>query len=174
MALLTVYKFPHPVLKRTAQPVTRFDADLGRLAADMLETMVAEDGIGLAAVQVGQLKRLVVTDVFEHGEGEAERPRPHDPRVWVNPEIRERSGETVTEEGCLSVVDFRAEIRRAARITLAYQTLAGELRTEELEGLTAVCLQHEIDHLNGVLFIDHLPPLKRQIVRKRLAKLRSA
>jgi peptide deformylase len=176
MALLQVLKFPHPVLKQEARPVTRFDADLRQLAESMLETMYEEGGIGLAANQVGQLRRLVVMDL-RNGEAEGDKPtrpkdqRPREPRSFVNPRVLEASGELVTEEGCLSVVEFTAEVRRAQRIELEYQTLEGELRRETLEDLGAVCLQHEIDHLNGKLFIDHLPPLKRQMVKKRLVKL---
>jgi peptide deformylase len=185
MALLQVYKFPQPVLKQQARPVTRFDAELRELADNMLETMYAEGGIGLAANQVGQLRRLVVMDLGAEEEDDgvasaathagrkapprAERPR--EPRVFVNPRIVEASGETVSEEGCLSVVDFTAEVKRARRIVLAYQTLAGEPREEAFEELAAVCLQHELDHLAGKLFIDRLPPLKRQMIKKRLAKL---
>ena len=174
MAVLQVFKFPQPVLKQEAREVTRFDDELRQLADNMLETMYAEGGIGLAANQVGQLKRLVVMDLHAEDEEEPDRPRaerPREPRVFVNPRILERSGETVTEEGCLSVLDFTAEVKRARSIRLAYQTLEGEAREESFEELAAVCLQHELDHLAGTLFIDHLPPLKRQMVKKRLAKL---
>ncbi len=175
MAVLPVLKFPHPVLKQKAQAVTRFDAELEKLSRSMLETMYEEGGIGLAANQVGQLRRLVVMDLKnnDHPEGQAPPPgkREREPRVFVNPRILESSGEMVTEEGCLSVVEFTAEVKRAQRIRVTYQTLAGEQCTEELQDLAAVCLQHEVDHLNGKLFIDHLPPLKRQMVRKRLTKL---
>lgn len=141
----------------------------------MLETMYAENGIGLAAVQVGQLKRLLVMDVpaeeenEEEGRGEGSVNR----RVVVNPEILEQSGEVVTEEGCLSVLDFTAEVTRAERVVVKYQNLKGESITEELDSLEAVCIQHEMDHLAGKLFIDYLPPLKRQMIKKRLAKISS-
>jgi peptide deformylase len=177
MVPLTVLKYPNPLLKQRAHPVTRFDTELGRLAEDMLQTMYIEGGIGLAAIQVGQLRRVVVMDLrdapgapgTEVEEGDAELRR--NPRVFVNPAIAASSGETVSEEGCLSVSDYTAEVRRAARVTLSFQTPAGEARQEEIEGLGAICIQHEIDHLDGLLFIDRLPPLKRQMVRKRLAKL---
>ncbi len=179
MAVLPVFKFPHPILKQEARTVTRFDAELRQLSDDMLETMYAEGGIGLAANQVGQLKRLLVMDL--HAEDPLEEPaggphtsrleRPREPRVFVNPELRQASGEIVTEEGCLSVLDFTAEVKRAQRIVVAFQTLEGEPREEAFAELAAVCLQHEMDHLAGKLFIDRLPPLKRQLVRKRLAKL---
>lgn len=173
MAILPVYRFPHPVLKEKAGDVTDFGEELRRLADNMLETMYAEGGIGLAANQVGDLRRLVVMDLRNDEEEHAEKPRkdrPREPRVFVNPLLLESSGEIVTEEGCLSVVDFTAEVKRAARIVVAYRTLAGEEREETLEEIAAVCLQHEMDHLNGKLFIDHLSPLKRQMVKKRLTK----
>lgn len=169
MAILQVLKFPNPELMRKSLQVNPFDEALEQLAAEMLETMYQEGGIGLAAPQVGQLKRLIVVDVREN-EGESEEER-RTPRIYVNPEILERSGEMVTEEGCLSVVEYTADVKRAQRIRLAYQHLDGTTAEEVLEDLTAVCLQHEVDHLDGKLFIDHLPPLKRQMVKKRLAKL---
>ena len=174
MAVLQVLQFPNPVLSQKSQQVTRFDAALRTLAEALLETMYQEGGIGLAAVQVGQLKRLVVTDLRdgegagEDGEDEEDR---RNPCVYVNPRIIEQSGETVTEEGCLSVVEFTAEIKRAEQVLLESETLAGETRQKHLTGLKAVCLQHEIDHTLGKLFIDHLPPIKRQMVKKKLAKL---
>jgi len=179
MAVLPVFKFPHPLLKQEARTVTRFDAELRQLADHMLETMYAEGGIGLAANQVGQLKRLLVMDLHAEdpeqepagGGRKARRERPREPRVFVNPELRAASGEIFTEEGCLSVVEFTAEVRRAERIVVAYQTLEGERCEEAFVELAAVCLQHEIDHLAGKLFIDRLPPLRRQLVKKRLAKL---
>lgn len=170
MAVLKVYTFPNPILRGKAQPVTRFDAVLEALARDMFDTMYAEGGIGLAAIQVGHLVQLVVTDLLNGTEQEGQPPR-RDQRVWINPRILEAEGEMVTEEGCLSVGDFRAEVKRARKIRLAYQTLSGEPREEVLEDLAAVCLQHEIDHLNGKLFIDHLPPVKREMVKKRLIRL---
>ena len=174
MSVLQVFRFPHPVLTQEAKPVARFDSELKQLADNMLETMYAEGGIGLAANQVGQLKRLIVVDLRNEDQEELARPRPErrrEPRIFVNPSLLEASGETVTEEACLSVVDFTAEVKRAQRIVVGYQTLAGEAREETLEDLAAVCLQHEMDHLAGKLFIDHLPPLKRQIVKRRLAKI---
>ncbi|MCH9044828.1 MAG: peptide deformylase [SAR324 cluster bacterium] len=174
MSVLQVFTFPHPVLTQEAKPVARFDSELKQLADNMLETMYAEGGIGLAANQVGQLKRLIVVDLRNEDQEELAKPRPErhrEPRIFVNPSLLDASGETVTEEACLSVVDFTAEVKRAQRIVVGYQTLAGEAREETLEDLAAVCLQHEMDHLAGKLFIDHLPPLKRQIVKRRLAKI---
>ena len=171
MSVMQVFKFPHPILKKQAKPVTEFDRDLRELADNMLETMYQEGGIGLAAVQVGQLRRLVVVDLENGHVDEEGNPTPRQPHVYVNPRVLEAEGEVVTEEGCLSVVDFTAEVKRAGSIVLEYETLVGETRQESLEELAAVCLQHEIDHLDGKLFIDRLPPMKRQLVKKRLAKL---
>jgi len=178
MALLDVLRFPHPVLKQKARPVSEFSPGLAQLAQDMLETMYEEKGIGLAANQVGQLKRLVVMDLGVNGEGYdppdgegGEAPARRDPKVFVNPVLERAEGEINTEEGCLSVVEFTAEVQRAETIEVSYQTLEGEARRETLTGIPAVCLQHEMDHLEGKLFIDHLSPLRRQMVKKRLAKL---
>jgi peptide deformylase len=170
MTVMKVYTFPDPILRRKTQPVTKFNAELKTLAENMFETMYAEGGIGLAAIQVGQLIQMVVTDLL-NGTEEEGKPAKRDQRVWINPRILEAEGEVVTEEGCLSVGDFRAEVKRASKIRLAYQTLDGKPHEEVLEDMTAVCLQHEVDHLNGKLFIDHLPPVKREIVKKRLIKL---
>ena len=170
MATLPVLRFPHPLLKQQAQPVTRFDAELKRLAEAMLRTMYAEGGIGLAANQVGQLRRLIVVDLKNGSEAEGQPPV-REPHFYINPRILDGSGELVTEEGCLSVVDFRAEVKRCQRVTVEYQSLTGEPQQAEMQDMAAVCLQHEIDHLNGKLFIDHLPPLKRQMIKKRLIKL---
>ena len=167
MALLTVHSFPDPVLKQKALPVKEFDEKLAELADNMLETMYEERGIGLAAVQVGVLKQLVVVDLKSGEEDISLR----EPRVFVNPHIVERSGETISEEGCLSVIEYRAEIKRAESIKLEFQDLQGEFRTMEAEGLFSICIQHELDHLQGILFIDHLPMLKQKMVKKRLAKL---
>ena len=167
MALLTVHSFPDPVLKQKALPVKEFDEKLAELADNMLETMYEERGIGLAAVQVGVLKQLVVVDLKSGEEDISLR----EPRVFVNPHIVERSGEKISEEGCLSVIEYRAEIKRAESIKLEFQDLQGEPLTLEAEGLLSICIQHELDHLQGILFIDHLPMLKQKIVKKRLAKL---
>lgn len=167
MAVLPVLRFPDPFLRKKARPVTRFDAALSKLADAMLATMYEEGGIGLAAPQVGQSKQLVVVDL-NAGEEEVV---PREPQVFVNPLILSLEGEMITEEGCLSVPEFTAEVARAERIRLRYQSLQGEEREVDLDGLAAVCLQHEIDHLLGKLFVDYLPPLKREMVKKRLMKL---
>lgn len=166
-SVLPVLKFPDPRLRQKAKSVRHFDADLAALAEAMLATMYAEGGIGLAAPQVGQSRQLIVVDLHAGEEDETTR----EPRVYANPAILKREGEIVTEEGCLSVPEFTAEVTRAERIHLRYMTLEGEPREETLEDLAAVCLQHEIDHLQGKLFVDYLPPVKRQLVKKRLMKL---
>ena len=167
MALLQVYEFPDPILQQHAMPVTVFDDKLRQLAADMLETMYEERGIGLAANQVAVLKQIVVVDVMAGDEDHGQR----EPQVLVNPKIVAASGETAIEEGCLSVPEFRAEVPRAEKIKVEYQDLEGQPQTLEADGLLAICLQHEFDHLRGRLFIDYLPPLKQRMVKKRLAKL---
>ena len=167
MALLKVYSFPDPVLKQKALPVHEFDENLVELADNMLETMYKESGIGLAAVQVAVLKQLVVVDLKSGEEDKSLR----EPRVFVNPQIVERSGETVSEEGCLSVVEYRAEVKRAESIKLDFQNLQGEPESLDADGLLSICIQHELDHLQGILFIDHLPMLKQKMVKKRLSKL---
>ena len=167
MALLIVHTFPDPVLKQKALPVDEFDEKLSELAENMLETMYEERGIGLAAVQVAVLKQLVVVDLKSGEEDISLR----EPRVFVNPRIVERSGETISEEGCLSVTEFRTEVKRSESIKLEYQDLQGNPQTLEADGLLSICIQHELDHLQGILFIDHLPLLKQKMVKKRLAKL---
>ena len=167
MALLQVHEFPDPILQQHAMPVTVFDDKLRQLAADMLETMYEERGIGLAANQVAVLRQIVVVDVMAGDEDHGQR----EPQVLVNPKIVAASGETAIEEGCLSVPEFRAEVPRAEKIKVEYQDLEGQPQTLEADGLLAICLQHEFDHLRGRLFIDYLPPLKQRMVKKRLAKL---
>ena len=167
MALLQVHEFPDPILQQHAMPVTVFDDKLRQLAADMLETMYEERGIGLAANQVAVLKQIVVVDVMAGDEDHGQR----EPQVLVNPKIVAASGETAIEEGCLCVPEFRAEVPRAEKIKVEYQDLEGQPQTLEADGLLAICLQHEFDHLRGRLFIDYLPPLKQRMVKKRLAKL---
>ncbi|HEY3798549.1 MAG TPA: peptide deformylase [Caulobacteraceae bacterium] len=154
-----------PVLKQTSAPVKAVDDDLRALMDDMLETMYDAPGIGLAAIQVGEPVRVIVMDI-SRGEDEKE------PRFFVNPEILWSSDETLPyEEGCLSVPEIYDEVERPARVRIRYMTYAGETIEEEAEGLYAVCIQHEIDHLNGVLFLDHLSRLKRD---RAVAKVKKA
>jgi len=161
MAELTVLKFPDRRLRLKAQPVAAAGERLRRLADDMLETMYAAGGVGLAATQVNVQQRLLVMDVS---------PERESPQRLVNPEIVDVEGEVVSEEGCLSVPEFTAEISRAERVTLRARTVDMEPVELELEGLAAICVQHEIDHLDGKLCIDYLSPLKRRMLRKRLEK----
>jgi peptide deformylase len=171
MAIRLIFETPDPVLRQISKPVDTFDAELKTLVADMFETMYAAPGIGLAAVQVGVPIRLLVIDLQEPAEEGGEPVR--DPRVFINPEILWHSDEEVPyTEGCLSVPEQYAEVMRPDRIRARWRNEKGESFEEEIDGLLAVCLQHEMDHLNGVLFIDHLSRLKRDMVLKKLAKWR--
>lgn len=174
MAIRRIYETPEPVLRQISKPVEVFDADLKALVADMFETMYAAPGIGLAAVQVGEPIRLLVIDLQEPEDPEnPESPVVKQPRVFINPEILWHSDSEVPyTEGCLSVPEQYAEVMRPDKIRARWQNETGEVREEEINGLLAVCLQHEMDHLNGVLFIDHLSRLKREMVLKKLAKWR--
>lgn len=164
MALLPILIAPHPVLKRRAEPVAVVDDELRRLMDDMLETMYEADGLGLAAPQVGRSIRVVVVDVHA-------KDQPRSPLRLVNPEIVERSEETaVNEEGCLSVPEQYAEVRRAKRVKARYLDENGEAREIEADGMLGVCLQHEIDHLQGTLFVDHLSMLKRNMILNKVRK----
>jgi peptide deformylase len=172
MAIRPILEVPDPRLKTVSTPVETFDDDLRSLVADMFETMYDAPGIGLAAIQVGVPKRVLVIDLQNEGEdGEPVRT----PRVFINPEILDPSDEhTLYNEGCLSVPDQYAEVERPSTIRARWQDLDGKVHEEAMDGLMATCLQHEMDHLEGVLFIDHLSRLKRQMVLKRLEKLRKA
>jgi len=174
MAIRPIFETPDPVLRQISKPVTTFDAELKTLVADMFETMYAAPGIGLAAVQVGVPIRLLVIDLQEPADPEdPESPNVKDPRVFINPEILWHSDDEVPyTEGCLSVPEQYAEVMRPDRIRAKWQDKDGKTYEEEIDGLLAVCLQHEMDHLNGVLFIDHLSRLKRDMVLKKLAKWR--
>ncbi len=165
MAVLDILTVPNPVLKQVSTPVEQVDDDLRRLMDDMLETMYAAPGIGLAAIQVGVPKQVIVMDLARQGE-------PPEPRYFVNPEILWASEETAPyEEGCLSVPEIYDEVERPARVKLRYLDYHGKEVTEDAEGLFAVCIQHEMDHLKGVLFIDHLSRLKRDRAVARVRKL---
>lgn len=164
MSLLRIHHYPDPVLKKTAAPVTEFDTGLRRLASDMLETMYAAPGVGLAAPQVGVSRRLIVLDC-------SPKDAPPGPLVAINPEIVAREGECCEEEGCLSVPEFYAKVVRSEKVRVRFQELDGTPREIEAEGLWAICLQHEIDHLDGLLFVDRLSPLKRSLFRKKYQKI---
>jgi peptide deformylase len=171
MALLPIVEVPDPRLRKISSPVETVDDEVRKLVADMFETMYAAPGIGLAAIQVGVPKRILVIDL---NEPEEEGGKPvSDPRVFINPEILEHSDQDVPyTEGCLSVPDQYAEVDRPDRIRARWLDLDGKVREEEISGLLATCLQHEMDHLEGILFIDHLSRLKREMILKKLAKQR--
>src|SRR3954453_18473380 len=171
MAIRPIFETPDPVLRQTSAPVEVFDDALKTLISDMFETMYHAPGIGLAAVQVGVPIRLLVMDLQEPEEEGGEPVR--EPHVFINPEILWASETTVPyTEGCLSVPDQYAEVLRPDRIKARWQDETGEVHEADLDGLIAICLQHEMDHLEGILFIDHLSRLKRDMVLKKLAKQR--
>lgn len=161
MTLLTIHTYPDTCLRKRAKMVTRFDDDLARLTQDMAETMYDAPGVGLAAPQLDINQRVVVIDVSEDK---------NDLRVLINPQISRMEGEQEYEEGCLSIPGEFGIVRRAAQISVQAQDLNGDQFEFEAEGLLSICVQHEIDHLNGILFIDHLSRLKRDRIKKRLKK----
>ena len=168
MALLPILTAPDPRLKKKAKPVEKVDDGVRRLMAEMLETMYAAPGIGLAAPQVGVGKRVLVLDVAREGE-------PKNPMKLVNPAIIWVSDDDSTyEEGCLSVPEHYAEVARPRAVKVRYLDETGAERIVEAEGLLATCLQHEIDHLDGILFIDHLSALKRNMILRKLLKEKKA
>lgn len=163
MAKLKILEFPDPRLRTKAVPVEVVDAELNALIDDMFETMYAAPGIGLAATQVDVHKRFLVADVSRDQT---------DPHVFINPVIVEKDGVTVTEEGCLSVPGYYEEVQRAEHIRVRFLNRDGSETELEVDGLLAVCIQHEIDHLDGKLFVDYLSEAKRQRIRKKLEKER--
>jgi len=166
MALLELVKAPDPRLKLISAPVPEVDSKLRRFMADMVETMYAENGIGLAAIQVGVLKRVAVIDLDPGGPNSK-------PIYLVNPRIVQASGELSTyNEGCLSVPEVWDDVKRPAELTVEYTDENGKKQTVKADGLFATCLQHEIDHINGLLFIDHLSKLKRSMALRKSAKLK--
>jgi peptide deformylase len=166
MAILELVKAPDPRLKLASEPVAEVDASLRRFMADMLQTMIDAKGIGLAAIQVGVPKRVVVIDLDPGGPQSK-------PVYLINPRIVEASEEQTTyNEGCLSVPDIWEDVKRPSRLTVEYTDEKGRTQKVEAEGLLATCLQHEIDHINGLLFIDHISRLKRSIALRKSAKLK--
>ncbi|RLQ87058.1 peptide deformylase [Notoacmeibacter ruber] len=156
---------PDPILRQASKPVERIDDDVRKLADDMLATMYEAPGIGLAAIQIAEPLRLITIDLAKDDD----EPAPH---IFINPTIVAHGDEpNVYEEGCLSIPDYFAQVQRPATVTVEYLDLAGEKQTIEADGLMATCLQHEIDHLEGVLFIDHISRLKREMVIKKFKKL---
>jgi len=164
MTIKPLIILPDPILRQVSQPVEQVDVEIARLADDMLETMYDAPGIGLAAIQIGVPRRMLVIDVSREDEE-------NKPLVFINPEVVASSDErSVYEEGCLSIPDYYAEVERPATVTVNYIDRDGKQQTVEADGLLATCLQHEIDHLNGVLFIDHISRLKREMVIKKFTK----
>jgi len=164
---LRIYTFPEPVLRAKAEPVENIDEDIQRLIDTMGETMYGAPGIGLAANQVGELKRIIVYDLTPRSEGRKLS-------ALINPVIVKAEGEIVHDEACLSVIDFSADVTRHAMVKVQGVDREGKPADIEAEGLLAVCLQHEVDHLNGVLFIDHISNLKRALYKRRLKKMQKA
>lgn len=164
MAIQAIRHYPDPVLNEVTEPVAQIDEALRQLVRDMVETMYAAPGVGLAAPQIGVLKRVAVLDT-------SGSDAPSQLIEAVNPYIVERDGKAFEEEGCLSVPGYYAHISRSSWVRVRYQDLAGQEHEVEAEGLQAIAFQHELDHLDGILFIDHLSPLKRSMFRKRYAKL---
>ena len=189
MAKLKIYTFPDVVLSQKAKPIDRVEKSYFKLADDMLETMYEAPGIGLAANQVGILERFLVIDT-EYDSKDLEDLKPGEkipegaeiindqiitgkkPIIVINPEIIYREGKTAIEEACLSVPDYKAEVARAEKIKVQYQDIDGATKILSAEGLLAVCIQHEIDHLEGTLFIDRLSRLKQDFAKKKLIKAR--
>tara|TARA_B100001059_G_C17570014_1_gene444486 strand:+ start:78 stop:602 length:525 start_codon:yes stop_codon:yes gene_type:complete len=166
MALLPIITAPDPRLKTVASRIDAADDDIRRLMDDMLETMYAAPGVGLAAPQVGISKRVIVVDVARMGDAP-------EPMQMANPEIIEASSERSTvEEGCLSLPEHFAEVKRPERVRVRYLDRENEIREQEMDGFLATCVQHEIDHLDGVLFVDHISGLKRGMIMRKLTKLK--
>ena len=188
MAIRTIIAAPDPQLKQVSMPVETCGDDLKSLVADMFETMYDAPGIGLAAIQIGVPLRVLVIDLqpddpdaepevctAHAGHHHTHQPTKREPLVFINPEIMDPSDDqSVYSEGCLSVPEIYADVERPARIRARWQDLDGKVHEEEMDGIMATCLQHEMDHLEGILFIDHLSRLKKQMALKKLEKLRKA
>ena len=173
MALLTIIEVPDPRLRAISTPVEAVDDEIRELIANMFDTMYDAPGIGLAAVQVGVPKRLIVMDLQEEEDEDGKPIR--DPRVFINPEILDPADESsIYTEGCLSVPDQFADVERPARCRVKWLDEKGVGHDELFEGMLATCIQHEMDHLEGIVFIDHLSRLKRDMILKKLAKARKA
>ena len=168
MAIREIIILPDKQLRLVSKPIEKVTAEVRKLADDMFETMYAAPGIGLAAIQVAQPIRLITMDLAKKEDDGESKPRP---RVFINPEILSSSEESSTyEEGCLSIPEYYEEVERPARVRVRFTDLDGRLYEEDADGLYATCIQHEIDHLNGVLFIDHISRLKRTRVVKKFEK----
>ena len=164
MALLEILHYPDPRLRQIADKITVFDDDLRKLGDQMLETMYQSKGIGLAAIQVNIKKRLIVIDVSETRDK---------PLILINPDIIKKTDKVQSEEGCLSVPGFYEQVERYNYIKYEASDIDGKLYTNEAEGLLSICIQHEIDHLNGKLFVDYISELKRERIAKKIEKLKS-
>lgn len=164
MSLLSVLKFPDNRLRLKAKKVEQVDQNIQSLASDMLETMYHQHGIGLAATQVNQQISLIVIDASENRDQS---------KVIINPKITKKSGDSLYQEGCLSVPGIFAEVKRSQEIDLEYTTLENIIKTDSFDGLTAICIQHEIDHLEGILFIDYLEPHKLKQVKELISSNRA-
>jgi len=170
MAIREIIVLPDKQLRLVSKPIEKVSSEIRKLADDMLETMYDAPGIGLAAIQIAEPLRLVTMDISKREKDEDGESKPH-PRVFINPEIVAASEElSVYEEGCLSIPEYYEEVERPARVRVRYLDLDGKMHEEDAEGLFATCIQHEIDHLNGVLFVDYLSKLKRDRVMKKFTK----
>ena len=168
MAIREIIVLPDKQLRLVSKPIEKVTTEIRKLADDMLETMYDAPGIGLAGIQVAQPMRIITMDLAKRDEDGETQPRP---RVFINPEILSASEElSVYEEGCLSIPEYYEEVERPARVRVRFTDLDGKVHEEDAEGLYATCIQHEIDHLNGVLFVDYLSKLKRDRVMKKFAK----
>ncbi|MBS0529032.1 MAG: peptide deformylase [Proteobacteria bacterium] len=168
MAIREIIVLPDKQLRLVSRPIEMVTPEIRKLADDMLETMYDAPGIGLAGIQVAQPLRIITMDLAKRDEEEESKPRP---RVFINPEILSSSEElSVYEEGCLSIPEYYEEVERPARVRVRFTDLDGKVHEEDAEGLYATCIQHEIDHLNGVLFVDYLSKLKRDRVVKKFTK----
>jgi len=164
MAVHDIIKLPDKRLRLVSEPIKRIDDGIRKLVDDMFDTMYKAPGIGLAAIQIGVPKRVIILDLSKKEDD-------HKPLVFINPEVTWTSEETSKyEEGCLSIPDYYEEVERPAKVKVKYLDLDGKAHETEVKGLLATCLQHEIDHINGVLFIDHLSRLKRSLIIKKLTK----
>lgn len=158
--------WPDPILKQKAKPVAKVDDKVRALVKDMFETMYAADGVGLAAPQVGVLQRIIVLDT-------SPRQEESKPLAMINPEIIGMEGETTYTEGCLSIPGEAEDVDRAAKVTVKYLDVDGQEQTLECDGLLSIAVQHETDHLNGIVYVDHVSTLKREIIRKKMKRLKS-
>ncbi len=170
MAIKDILIWPDPELAKVSEEVETIDDEIRALAEDLLETMYAADGVGLAAPQIGIHKRMVVVDIYG---SEEDRPSGEEPLVIINPKFVHKEGELTWEEGCLSVPGEVGKVTRAGKVTMTYTDLDGNEQTIEAEGLKAVALQHECDHLDGKLFVEYLSRLKRNMIKKRMLKLKA-